>query len=138
MSDENLEHQAADQIIPGVTPAALLDAMENPDSFSEIARADLYVHMAHMRQAMRNPETPIGQRIEYGKFLAKMGKVDAPQHADNPLAGLPMIEIDLGDAGSVKIGTNAPVAPPPREEKDVTPVSDQDVDQKLPSKAVIP
>lgn len=133
MDDTEKEIEAQQQVIPGVTPAALLDAMDNPDQFASMARADLYVHMAHMRRISAHPDFPTASRIEMAKFLAKMGKVDAPIQDANPLAGMPMIEIDLGAAGTVKIGT--PSVPPPRE-VDITPDSEHDV--RMPSKAVLP
>jgi hypothetical protein len=122
--------EAQEQIIPGVTPGALLDAMDNPDIFASLARGDLYVQMAAMRRTANSPELPMGQRIEYGKFLAKMGKVEAPERsADDMLAGVPPIQIILpGSGGTVNIGSQVhkPVEP---DERDVTP---------MPSKAVLP
>lgn len=133
MEDEDKIITAHEQVIPGVTPAALLDAMENPEDFASIARADLYVHMAHLRRVSAHPDFPTASRIELAKFLAKMGKVDAPIQDANPLAGMPMIEIDLGAAGTVKIG--AAPKPATLPEKDVTP-NEHDVRQ--PSQAVLP
>jgi septum formation topological specificity factor MinE len=133
MSDDENPTAAQDQIIPGVTPSALLDAMENPDSFAEIARADLYVQMAHLRRVAAHPEFPTSARLELVKVLSKMGKVDAPQADVNPLAGVPMIEIDLGSAGTVKIGSA--YTPEARREVDITP---DEHDVKLPSTAVLP
>lgn len=132
MEDDDKILAAQEQVIPGVTPAALLDAMDNPEDFAFIARADLYVHLAHLRRVSAHPDFPTASRIEIAKFLAKMGKVDAPLQDANPLHGLPMIEIDLGAAGTVRIGT--PAAPPPRE-RDITP---DDNSPKMPSKAVLP
>lgn len=139
MDSDQQTDEAAAQVIPGVTTGALLEAMENPDIFAEIARGDLYVQMAKMRQQAVNPEMPLNQRMEYMKMLSKMGKVDSPDKgADNPLAGVPTINIVLpGSGASVQLGG----APPPRVEKDITP---QEVDHGFgsgtgkPSKAEIP
>lgn len=146
MSDEQLPeqvHEAVDQIMPGVTPAALLDAMEKPDSFAELARGDLYVQMALMRRMATHPEFPTGQRMEYIKQLAKMGKVDTPDKGHDPLAGVPPIIIDMGNGTSVSINA----ASPPRQEIDITPDYNSDDEIELdagfgmggkPSVAVMP
>lgn len=132
MDNTDKEIEAHQQVIPGVTPAALLDAMDNPEQFASMARADLYVHMAHLRRVSAHPDFPTSARIEIAKFLAKMGKVDAPLQDINPLLGMPMIEIDLGAAGTVKIGAPTPA---PRHEVDITPDL-HDVTKQ--SKAVLP
>jgi hypothetical protein len=54
--DEDVAH---DQVIPEISPGALLEVMENPGAFSEIARADLYIQMAEMRKQMRDGEPSI-------------------------------------------------------------------------------
>lgn len=94
--DERRSHK---QVIPGVTPAAVLDAMEDPESFAEVARGDLYVQMAVMRRHAASPEFPTGQRIEYMKFLSRMGKVAEPERAGGELANLPGISIILPNSG---------------------------------------
>lgn len=138
ISEEEVE--AAHQIIPGVTPDALLDVMENPEAFAELARADLYVQMAYMRKMAAHPEFSNSQRLEYAKFLSRMGQVDAPKAGD--LGGmhntLPMISITFpSSGGQVNIGA----APMERVEKDITP--DEPVDTGFgsggkPSSAVLP
>ena len=125
---------AQEQIIPGVTPGALLDAMEDPDQFASIARADLYVQMAMMRRAAASPEMPFNQRAEYSKFLAKMGKVDQPDNAANEFNNLPGIFIDLGEGQSVSIGAPQKKLPPaPSAQQD-----ERDVSPKKQSQAVLP
>lgn len=138
MEDTTAEVQ--DQVIPGVSAGALLHAMENPDVFAEIARGDLYVQMARMREQARNPEMPMTQRLEYMKTLAKMGKVENPGNADNPLASLPVISIVFpGQGTSVQIG-----AAPARVEREVTQqdeardLSGELVGDKKPRTAVLP
>lgn len=103
--------EAHQQVIPGVSSGALLDAMENPEKFEQIARADLYVQMAHMRRAAAHPEFSANARMEYTKFLARMGKVDAPAKDANVFDNVPLISIVLPNSGgAVSIG-----APPPTE-----------------------
>lgn len=120
--------RAQKQVIPGVSPGALIDAMENPDIFQEIARGDLYVQMAKLRIAAQDPRMTPAQRLEYARFLARMGKVDQPERDNNSFSHLPLIEIDLGGGNSVKIGA-APRDTALSEPRDVTP---------KPSKAVMP
>jgi hypothetical protein len=113
--DEDVAH---DQVIPEISPGALLEVMENPGAFSEIARADLYIQMAEMRKQMRDGDIPKGQRIEYMKFLARMGEVAEPERRDIGLGNLPLIQISLPGSG---LGVSISAAAPPRMEKDVTP-----------------
>jgi hypothetical protein len=119
MSDDSSQIEAQEQVIPGVSSGALLDAMEDPSMFEAIARADLYAQLALMRRHAAHPELSFGQRVDYAKFLAKMGKVEAPEKsATDHLAGVPPIQIILPNSGgSVQIGT----ALPSDEEKDITP-----------------
>lgn len=127
MSDIDVQ----EQVIPGVSPGALLDAMENPEMFASVARGDLYAQLAVLRRHASNPELPMGQRLEYAKFLAKMGKVEQPDKSAEDLhAGVPPIQIILPNSGgSVNIGTA------PRE-RDITPPPSDDMPKQ--SKAVLP
>lgn len=124
MSKDASDNSAQDQVIPGVSSGALLDAMDDPTIFEAVARADLYAQLAFMRRHASSPELSFGQRVDYAKFLAKMGKVEQPERsADDLHAGVPPIQIILPNSGgSVNIGS-APV------EKDITP---------KPAKAVLP
>jgi len=111
--DEDRAAAAVDQVMPGVSTGALLEAMESPAVFSEIARGDLYVQMARMR-AMAAGLTPSLQ-MEYAKFLSKMGQVDQPAGSDGAaFSRVPAIHIDLGGGQSLSIGA--------AQEKDITPV----------------
>lgn len=116
-----------EQVIPGVTPGAVLDAMEDPEAFAAIARGDLYVQMAILRQRMAHPKTSVGQRMDYAKFLAKMGKVEQPEKDGGGFSNVPMISIVMpGSGGEVRIGA-AKAAPVERE-----------VNEEKISKAVLP
>lgn len=114
-----------EQVIPGVSPGAVLDAMDDPDAFAAIARGDLYVQLARLRQRMSHPGVSTTQMMEYSKFLAKMGQVEsADKGGGSMLDGVPMISIVLpGSGGEVRIGA------PAKDEKDVTP---------KPASAVLP
>jgi hypothetical protein len=123
--DDEIELNASevqDQVIPGVSAGALLDAMENPETFASVARGDLYVQLAHMRRLANSPEMTFPQRVEYSKLLAKMGKVEAPEKSgEDMLAGVPPIQIILPNSGGqVNIGHQA-IKPVEKDERDVTP-----------------
>ena len=112
------EKGAAAQIIPGVTPDALLDVMENPDGFAELARADLYVQMAYMRKAAAHPEFPNGQRLEYAKFLKAMAIPTKDGDIGGPHSNIPTINIVFPSSGGrVSIGATRTE----HTEKDITP-----------------
>ena len=115
-----------EQVIPGVSPGAVLDAMDDPEAFAAIARGDLYVQMAVIRQRMAHPATSMGQRLDYAKFLAKMGKVDAPVNDGSGFSNVPMISIVLpGSGGEIKIGQ-------------ATKPVEREVNESLVSTAVLP
>lgn len=115
-----------EQVIPGVSPGAVLDAMDDPEAFAAIARGDLYVQLAVMRQRMAHPKISMGQRLDYAKFLAKMGRVDAPVNDGVGVEGLPMISI-LFPSGAA--GVQITAAHP--REREVN-------DKHLTDKAVLP
>lgn len=105
-----------EQVIPGVSPGAVLEAMDDPEMFAQIARGDLYVQMAILRQSMAHPRIGATQRMEYAKFLAKMGKVDNPANDGAAFANVPMISIVLPNSGTgVTIASAAPAQPVERE-----------------------
>jgi hypothetical protein len=116
-----------EQVIPGVTPGAVLDAMDDPEAFAAIARGDLYVQMAILRQRMAHPKTSVVQRMDYAKFLAKMGKVDAPVNDGAGFSNVPMISIVFPSGAS---GVQISAAAPQRVEREVN-------DTRV-SKAVLP
>ena len=107
------EHDQAtlDQVVPGVSAGALLQAMEDPSVFPEIARGDLYVQLTNLRRIAAN-FTPT-QKMDYAKFLAKMGKVETPEVDVTPFATAPGINIFFS-GGSVHLGTST-------AERDITP-----------------
>lgn len=114
---EDEEYDAQAQVMPGVTTGALLDAMESPGALEQVARGDLYVHLARLRR--RVSDFAPTQQLEYAKFLSKIGKVDSAAPADaSPLQGVPFIKIDLGNGNSLSLGSAA------RTEKDITPDED--------------
>lgn len=65
--------------LPAVNPKALAEAIEDPSVFPEIARGDFYIFLCRMRERMQNPNTPVQAMLDYGKLLAKIGKLDTPE-----------------------------------------------------------
>jgi hypothetical protein len=59
-------------------PAAVAEAMEDPEVFAKVARGDLYIQLQRLRELANNPNFPAAQRMEYAKFLARMGRVEQP------------------------------------------------------------
>lgn len=81
------------------SPGAIAEAMEDPEVFAQVARGDLYVELVRLRQLAASNAMPFSGRMEYVKFLAKMGKVEKPEGSDNPLAGVPQINIVFQKSG---------------------------------------
>lgn len=110
---------AQQQVIPGISTGALLEAMEKPEVFAELARGDLYVQMHHMRRASLDPRFTPNQRMEYSKFLAELGKVRETDRDGSTFGNLPMIQMVFPGSGqTVQLG-GKPV------ERDVTPAVDE-------------
>jgi hypothetical protein len=106
---------AQQQVIPGISTGALLEAMEKPEVFAELARGDLYVQMHHMRRASMDPRFTPNQRMEYSKFLAELGRVRDNDRDGSTFGNLPMIQMVFPGSGqTVQLG-GKPV------ERDVTP-----------------
>ncbi len=106
---------AQQQVIPGISTGALLEAMEKPEVFAELARGDLYVQMHHMRRASLDPRFTPNQRMEYSKFLAELGRVRDTDREGSSFGNLPMIQMVFPGSGqTVQLG-GRPV------ERDVTP-----------------
>lgn len=113
IEDEDLlEKRAMDHPVrKRFNPAAVAEAMEDPAVFEQVARGDLYIQLHHLRQLAASPSFPVGQRMEYAKFLAKMGKVEKPDDTAHPLAGMPGITIVLPNSGqSTQLGADRPTS----------------------------
>lgn len=96
--DEKLQ-QMQKPVDKKFNPAAVAEAMEDPEVFEQVARGDLYVQLHHLRQLAANPSFPISHRLDYAKFLAKMGKVEKPEADVSQFAGVPAINIILPNSG---------------------------------------
>ncbi len=104
---------------PGLTPAAVLEAMEDPRVFQQLARGMLYLSMVKMREQLQDPNLPIAQRMEANKQLAKWGMVDAATQPDQAFKGnlLPRIKIVMPHPAAaepaITIEAEAPALPEP-------------------------
>ncbi len=120
MSDEyrTTEDDALDRLLPAnCSPGAVAEAMEDPEVFAQVARGDLYVQLALMRKVAASPSFPAAQRLDYARFLARMGKVEKPEVEQNAFSNVPAIQIVLPGAGqSTQIGSAAKVVNPEAEE----------------------
>ena len=106
-SKKTTADDAMNRVLPASTsPAAVAEAMEDPEVFAQIARGDLYVQLARMRQLAQSPNMAVGQRLDYVRFLARMGKVEKPEVEQNAFSNVPAINIILPGSGqSTQIGT---------------------------------
>ena len=101
MSKQTTSDDALNNVIKTVSPAGIAEAMEDPGVFELVARGDLYVELGRLRQLAQNPSMPTSMRLEYAKFLSRMGKVEKPEGPANAAhANLPQINIILPNAGS--------------------------------------
>lgn len=84
MSDETKQTTPDDAMqaaLPGVSPAAVLEIMEDPTVAQPMARAQWLVEFDRMRRLTQNPNFPINQRMEWMRMLEKIGGVTAPDIA---------------------------------------------------------
>lgn len=98
--DDALTNPAMRQVIKRrPSPAAVAEAMEDPAIFEQIARGDLYIEMARLRELAGSNSMSMSARLSYVQMLSKMGKVDKPEAANNPLDKMPSINIILQNSG---------------------------------------
>ena len=89
---------AINALLPGVSPAAVMKAMEDPSVISETARGDLYILMGKMRLMMANSNTPLNAHIEWSKVLARLSRIERDEMG-TPLDRLPQINIIFPNSG---------------------------------------
>ncbi len=89
---------AIEALMPGMSPAAVIEAMEDPGVFEQLSRGMLYEQMVTLRALAVNQSFPLSQRMELAKWLSKMGKVESPVQNLPTGAQLPMIQIVFPNA----------------------------------------
>ncbi len=84
--------------MPGVSPAGLQEAIENPEVFSEMARADLYILFARLRVLMSNPAAKIGDQLKWADMLTRVARLPRDAIDEGPREERPSIEIVFNNA----------------------------------------
>ena len=82
--------------LPGISPAGLLEAIENPNVIEGAARGDLYVQLGILRQLSASHTFSVAHRLQYATLLAKLGKVMGADAVDGAAAQAPNVNIILG------------------------------------------
>jgi hypothetical protein len=79
--------------LPGISPAGLLEAIENPNVIEGAARGDLYVQLGILRQLSASHTFSVAHRLQYATLLAKLGKVMGADAVDGNVAQAPNVNI---------------------------------------------
>lgn len=79
--------------LPGISPAGLLEAIENPNVIEGAARGDLYVQLGILRQLAAAPTFTVSHRLQYATLLAKLGKVMGADAVDSAAQQAPNVSI---------------------------------------------
>jgi hypothetical protein len=79
--------------LPGISPAGLLEAIENPNVIEGAARGDLYVQLGILRQLSAAHTFTVSHRLQYATLLAKLGKVMGADAVDGNAAQAPNVSI---------------------------------------------
>jgi hypothetical protein len=97
--------------LPGISPAGLLEAIENPNVIEGAARGDLYVQLGILRQLSNSPTFSVSHRLQYATLLAKLGKVMGVDAVDGAAAQAPNVSIVFEGPASAEAKThnNRPV-----------------------------
>ena len=82
--------------LPGISPAGLLEAIENPNVIEGAARGDLYVQLGILRQLSAAHTFTVSHRLQYATLLAKLGKVMGADAVDGNATQAPNVNIILG------------------------------------------
>ena len=88
--------EAAERMLPKISPQEMLAAVETPGAFKEIAKADLFMEMARLRRLFKSGSISIADRLKYLQQLARMAGADtapADGNASSMAANIPQINI---------------------------------------------
>jgi hypothetical protein len=97
--------------LPGISPAGLLEAIENPNVIEGAARGDLYVQLGILRQLSAAHTFTVSHRLQYATLLAKLGKVMGADAVDTAAAQAPNVNIVFEsptESRPVHAGSNRP------------------------------
>ena len=84
---------ALSRTLPGISPAGLLEAIDNPNVIEGAARGDLYVQLGILRQLSASHTFSVAHRLQYATLLAKLGKVMGADAVDGNAAQAPNVNI---------------------------------------------
>jgi hypothetical protein len=109
--------------LPGISPAGLLEAIENPNVIEGAARGDLYVQLGILRQLSAAHTFTVSHRLQYATLLAKLGKVMGAEAVDGAAQQAP----------NVNIVFESPTEPRPTQARPVLSVVPHEIPPKEPS-----
>lgn len=92
-NDLDAHAEAFAAAMPGFSPKGLMEALDDPTVFRDLARADLYVQFILLREQMKNPDIPVEKRLKYTDALQKIARLPAHAPEDTQRADRPMIQI---------------------------------------------
>jgi hypothetical protein len=95
--------------LPGISPAGLLEAIENPNVIEGAARGDLYVQLGILRQLSAAHTFTVSHRLQYATLLAKLGKVMGTDAVDGAAAQAPNVNIVFESPVEQKAHNSRPV-----------------------------
>jgi hypothetical protein len=88
--------------LPGVSPAGLLEAIENADAITGTARGFLYINLHTLQQLSNSPSFTTSHRLQYAALLAKIGKVIGADVADGAGVAAPNVNIVFEQSSSTE------------------------------------
>jgi len=95
--------------LPGISPAGLLEAIENADAITGTARGFLYINLHTLQQLSNSSTFTVSHRLQYATLLAKIGKV----------IGADVIDGAAQQAPNVSIVFESPTEPRPTQTRPV-------------------
>jgi hypothetical protein len=109
--------------LPGISPAGLLEAIENADAITGTARGFLYIQLHTLQQLANSHTFTVSHRLQYATLLAKIGKVIGADVVDGAAAQAP----------NVNIVFESPTEPRPTQTRPVLSVVPHEIPPKEPS-----
>jgi hypothetical protein len=134
-SNTPLVDAALSRTLPGISPAGLLEAIDNPNVIEGAARGDLYVQLSILRQLSASHTFSVAHRLQYATLLAKLGKVMGADAVDGSAAQAPNVNIVFEGSAEPRPIQSRPVlsvVPPGEKESVRRAVNTQDTLDFLP------
>lgn len=97
--------EAAERMLPTISPQEMLAAVETPGAFKEIAKADLFMEMARLRRLFKSGSISMADRLKYLQQLARMAGVDTgPSDGESGNTGVNIPQINIVINGQQAVG----------------------------------